>query len=317
MTEELRNILPEILLTRREPVECDCLTQWLPIWRAIADCYRRHGPYTVAIAAASEADRLAWAFFSGYQGALGAAFPELNATAKPRIASLGANESGRKLTEINTALGAGDDGLRLTGQKSWVLSGIDELDLYVLARAVDAPTKGPGSLIVVRLPSTAKGVLVGTPRAQAVVPELPHSAVSFSDVPIDHQQIIPGDGYSDHAKPFRLREDVFVTGSTLAFLLAQGNANAWSTRWRQRCMAVIVTLGECAARSPNDTATELLTAGALSLAGEVIEQAEGFMAKDAPSLFDRWCRDKPLLALGKDARRQRAQSAWTKMGSAE
>lgn len=79
-------------------------------------------------------------------------------------------------------------------------------------------------------------------------------------------------------------------------------------------MAIIVTLGDCAARSPSDSATELLTAGALSLGGEVIEQAEALLAQHESITFERWRRDKPILALGKDARRQRVQLAWARSG---
>lgn len=317
MDEGQRHFLPALLLGKPEIPECGTLSSWLPVWRATRNSYSRYGPYVAAIAAAFRADRLAWAFFSGYQGALQAAFPELLVGAEPRIASLGANESGRKLTEIETALFATDGVLRLKGQKSWVLSGIDDLELYVLARAADGPARGPGSLVVARVRRTAAGVEMSTPRPQAVVPELAHCAVSFDDVLIDAGQPIPGDGYADHATPFRLREDVFVTGSTLVFLLAQGHVAGWPTRWRQRCMAVIVTLGECAARSPSDSATELLTAGALSLGGEVIEQAEALLAQHESIAFERWRRDKPILGLGKDARRLRVQLAWARRGWTE
>ncbi|MDP3511932.1 MAG: hypothetical protein Q8S20_04220 [Sulfuritalea sp.] len=317
MVEDQRHVLPELLLGKPEFLECGTLSSWLPVWRATSSSYGRYGPYVAAIAAAFRADRLAWAFFSGYQGALQAAFPELLAGAEPRIASLGANESGRKLTEIDTALFVRNGVLRLKGRKSWVLSGIDDLELYVLARTADGPARGPGSLVVARVRRSAAGVEMSAPRPQAVVPELAHCAVSFNDVPIDDGHPIPGDGYADHAKPFRLREDVFVTGSPLAFLLAQGHAAGWPTRWRQRCMAIVVALGECAARSPSDSATELLTAGALSLGGEVIEQAETLMAQHESIAFARWRRDKPILGLGKDARRLRVQLAWARSGWTE
>lgn len=317
VVENRRHILPELLLGKPEHRECDRLSNWLPIWREANSTYGAHSPYVGAIAAALKADRLAWAFFSGYQGALQAAFPEFLDGTDARIASLAANETGRKLTEIDTALFATDGGLRLKGQKSWVLSGIDDLELYVLARTASGPARGPGSLVVARVRPTSAGVEMSAPRPQAVVPELAHCAVSFDDVPIEGGHPIPGDGYADHAKPFRLREDVFVTGSTLAFLLAQGHAAGWPTRWRQRCMAIIVVLGECAARPPSDSATELLTAGALALGGDIIEQAEALLAQHESIAFERWRRDKPILGLGKDARRQRVQSAWARTGWAK
>lgn len=163
MLEDQRHVLPELLLGKSEILECGTLSSWFPVWRATSSSHSRYGPYVNAIAAAFRADRLAWAFFSGYQGALQAAFPELLAGAEPRIASLGANESGRKLTEIDTALFVTDGVLRLTGQKSWVLADIDDLELFVLARTADGPARGPGSLVVARVRRSAAGVEMSAP----------------------------------------------------------------------------------------------------------------------------------------------------------
>jgi hypothetical protein len=67
--------LLKLLLDGPSPVECDTLPQWLPLWRAASRTYGRHGTDVAAIAAARCADRMGWAFFSGNQGALQAAFP--------------------------------------------------------------------------------------------------------------------------------------------------------------------------------------------------------------------------------------------------
>lgn len=314
MTDHSRAILPELLLGRPAPQTMESLSAWLPVWRSACRRYGSHGSYVSAIAAALQADRMAWAFFSGYQGALQAAFPDLDTSGEPAIASLSANESGTRLHEIGTTLSSVQGELRLNGHKSWVIAGVEDMTLYVLTRLDGGPAQGPGSLGIVRIPGTAMGVEMGTPRPQSVVPELPHSGVVFKDVRVHGDQLVPGDGYADHAKPFRLREDVFVTGCTLAFLLSRGHWMGWSTRWRQRCMAVIVTLGECAAMPATQPTTELLTAGALALGSEIIEEAEALWSGQASPELARWLRDKPILALGKDARRQRVQNAWSRMG---
>jgi len=313
-SEGATQTLLTLLLGGPQPAECDTLPQWLPLWRAASRAYGRHGAYVAAIAAAVRADRMAWAFFSGNQGAVQAAFPGCLAGGEPRIASFCANETGRKITAIDTSLHMADGMLRLQGRKSWVLADVDDLDLYVLARAAGGPASGPGSLAIVRVPCAAPGVQIGSRRPQDAVPELSHCEVSFTGVSIESSQLIEGDGYADHARPFRLREDIFVTGCTLAYLLAQGHGAGWPTRWRQRCIAVIVTLGQCASLAACDPPTELLAAGALSLAGEVIEQADPLWSQSESAASARWLRDKPILGLGKEARRQRAVSAWARMG---
>lgn len=314
MADDWREVLLDLLLRRPEQAECDTLAQWLPAWREASGTYGGSGPYVAAIAAALRADRMAWVFFSGYQGALHAGFIGGPVNADRRVAAFCANESGRKLTGITTALRKSDHALCLQGRKSWLFGGVDDLDMFVLARAADAPASGPGSLAIVRVPSTAAGVELSAPRAQGVVPELPHLEVGFGNVHVVSGQLLEGDGYRDFARPFRLREDVFVTGCTLAFLLAQGHRAGWPTPWRQRCLAVLLTLGECASLSASDVRTELVTAGALALAGELIDQAEQFLASNESAAGARWRRDKPLLGGGKEARRQRALSAWSRAG---
>jgi len=303
--------LVALLLGSRHPrVECAAPGEWLPVWRAVQSAHAEAEPFAAAVACALEADRVAWAFFSGYQGAVQAAF-------RTEVGSLGAfcaNEAQRKITEIETALGEQDSRLLVRGSKSWVLAGIDDLMLFVLARCDKGPTKGPGSLVVVQLPIRGAGVERERPRAQEVVPELPHCAIRFELAPLAASDVLPGDGYSDHAKPFRLREDVFVTGCVLAYLFAESQAGPWSTQWNQRAIAALSMLEACSRRDPREVDTIILVAGALSLAGDLIREAEAQWAPHQQAARDRWLRDKPILALGKDARRQRAIKSWQVVG---
>ncbi len=311
MADDGREVLLDLLLRQPDVVECDALVRWLPAWREANLAHARFDPFVSAIAAAVRADRMAWAFFSGYQGALCAGFKRGRADERPRTAAFCANESGRKLTEIATSLRESAGGLRLQGRKSWMVDGVDEL--FVLARTANGPATGPGSLAVVRVPAGAHGVEPGTPRPQSVVPELPHCEVSFNDVGVASDQLLEGDGYRDYARPFRLREDVFVTGCTLAFLLAHGHRAGWPTPWRQRCIAAVLALSQCALLDAAETRTEVLVAGTLSFAGEVIDEVDSLWPAESDD-GARWRRDRAILGGGKEARRQRAMAAWARMG---
>lgn len=186
----------------------------------------------------------------------------------------------------------------------------------MLARRAGGPPSGPGSLVVAHLPIHSPGVRQGEPRPQAFVPELPHAALTFDAVVLGEEHIVPGDGYADHVKPFRLREDVFVSACALSALLAHGQRMAWPSPWRQRCMAAVVLLGQCAARAPGDESTILLTAGAASFAAEVFDEAEALWGEADAAVAERWRRDKPLLAGGREARRQRTVKAWAQVDAA-
>ena len=151
-----------LLATRRTTTACPGLAQWLPVWRESQAASADGDCFGAAVTASLQADRLAWAFFCGYQGAVQAAFQ----TGLGTLGALSAHESQRKITEIQTRLVGHSEPWQLVGSKSWVISGIDALTLFVLARRSDGPPQGPGSLCIVRVPLRSAGVAATAPRAQ-------------------------------------------------------------------------------------------------------------------------------------------------------
>src|SRR5882762_6575046 len=55
--------------------ECGTVGEWWPRWRRIAATHR--APFERAVAGGADADRVGWAFASGYQAALRALEPSL------------------------------------------------------------------------------------------------------------------------------------------------------------------------------------------------------------------------------------------------
>lgn len=302
-----------LLAARRTTTACPGLAQWLPVWRESQAASADGDCFGAAVTASLQADRLAWAFFCGYQGAVQAAFQ----TGLGTLGALSANESQRKITEIQTRLVGHSEPWQLVGSKSWVISGIDALTLFVLARRSDGPPQGPGSLCIVRVPLRSAGVAATAPRAHAVMPELPHAGVDFHEVPVRGTDILAGDGYADCAKPFRLREDVFVTACVLAYLIGESQVGAWSTDWTQRAVAAITLLEACSRRDPRHVDTAIVVAGALAFANLLIEDVDSRWTSDQQAARERWLRDKPILLLGQSARHQRTLRAWRAHGRDE
>ncbi|MEI7447302.1 MAG: hypothetical protein WCK28_20615, partial [Burkholderiales bacterium] len=282
----------------------------LSVWRAAQAEFADASPFDAAVLAAVRADRVAWAFFCGYQGALRAAF----GAPAGRSAAFCANESGRKVTEVETALRRDGSSLRLDGRKSWALTPSDDTTLFVLARAAEGPASGPGSLAVVRVPLAAEGLVREAGSPQRVVPELPHAALRLEGVPVADADVLPGDGYADHAKPFGLVEGVFIHGCVLASLLGEARADAWPVDWIERALAAIALLGDCARRDPRRPGTVLVATGALALADGVLGEVEALRSPSRAVGRERWSRDAPLLGLGQANRRQRAKTAWGAFG---
>jgi uncharacterized membrane protein YheB (UPF0754 family) len=98
----LKSLLNELISTDRQQQECKQLADWLPYWSAKQLQYQSDGPFVSAVAAATASDRMAWAFFSGYQGAIQATF---KSQAYPgKVSAICVNEKGRKITDIETTL---------------------------------------------------------------------------------------------------------------------------------------------------------------------------------------------------------------------
>ncbi len=304
------DVVSLLLATPGTQTECPGFEVWIPIWRAGQASHGAGGCFTAAVACALKADRVAWAFICGYQGAIQATFQ----TAVGTLGAFGANEAQRKITEVESSLDQQGGQLLLVGSKSWVLAGIDDLTVFVLCRYKNGPAKGPGSLCIVKVPIRSVGVESGPPRAQTVVPELPHSGLQFQSAPVAAADVLPGDGYADYAKPFRLREDDFVTGSVLAYLIGESETGGWSTAWTQRAMAAVALQEVCSRRDPRPADSIILVAGALSFAGEVVRDADEQWGPRQAVARERWLRDKPILSLGKDARRRRALQSWRAHG---
>lgn len=304
----MQELLDLLLAAPGEPVRYESLSDWRPAWDASQARHAAKGPFAAAIAAALCADRLAWAFFSGYQGAIQSAFGDR--VAPGMASSLCVSESGRGITDMATVLRRDGDRFLLQGSKSWVLANLPGLTLFVLAKDAQGPAKGLGSMRMVQLPLEVEGVRCGDSRPQSIIPELPHAALQFDAVRVDPAQCLPGDGFADHAKPFRLREDLFVTGAALAYLLAEAKMGAWPTSWCERCIAAIAGLASCAPLEARDARTHVLAAGALAFAGEVLRGSEQQWTNGQVVARERWQRDRAVLSLGKDATRQRAVKAW-------
>lgn len=305
-------LLEDLLTSKERQIECLELAAWLPIWREKQVKHCSHGPFIAAVLAASHADRLSWAFFSGYQGAIQITFPEQ--TREGNVCAFCVNESGRKISEIETAIVDAQGRSLLHGKKSWVLDGMQDLQMFILSRSAAGSVKGPGSLVCVQLPLRISGIALTGKQSQGPVPELPHAEVTFEGVELSVNQILEGDGYAEYAKPFRLREDIFVTGCTLAYLFGEGRLAAWPTTWAQQCIASIAGLYACSMLDPHCPETHVLTAGVLATASEAIRDTELFWESGAKDKLFRWHRDKTLLSLGKDARRQRVIKSWRSMG---
>jgi acyl-CoA dehydrogenase len=295
--------------TRADAVET--VAQWWPRWTAIAAAHA--WPIARAIAGGFAADRVAWAFASGYQAALRAMVPDLpdNALAAFCVTE----EAGNRPRAIRTTIThLRDGGVSISGAKRWTTLGPASTLLLVVAREAD-PAKGDVAgerpkLRVARVPSGAPGLSLIDMPAMRFVPEVPHARVQLDDVRLPASALLPGDGYATCVKPFRTLEDTHVTAAVLAYLLHEARARDWPAPLRERIVATLTALAAVAADRVDSPENHVALEGALRWAHMVYDEAGALWATAADVAAARWQRDAALFAVAAMARRLRAARAW-------
>jgi acyl-CoA dehydrogenase len=249
------------------------------------------------------ADRLGYSFAAGYGAAL-ARLLELAGvrTSGTRFALAATESGGAHPRAIATRL---DDAGVLCGEKTFATLATVADEVLVVASRGEHPD-GKNRLVVVRVPRTARGVVI-TPRPETpFAPEIPHAFVRLDDVVVKPEDVLPGDGYDAWLKPFRTIEDVHVRASTVGYLLGVARTYEWTDRVDDLAALALLLL-ELGARDPSSPVTHLAVHGAFTIARSVAATLPWDRA-DATERA-RWERDAPLLSIAEGARAKRTEAA--------
>ena len=287
------------------------VAEWWPRWRAGAALAASSAEQ--ALLGGFDADRVGWAFASGYQAALRALLPELPADAVAAFCVT--EETGNRPRDIHTRVTPAADGsVSISGAKRWTTLGPDSSVLLIVGALPPGPDPVRPQLKVARVP-------VGTPGLQLLpmpetrfVPEVPHARVQLDAVKVDADALLPGDGYERYVKPFRSLEDAHVTLAVLAYLLREARQRGWPTGFAERLCATLAVLCDLAAGPADAPVTHVVLAGALAQAHALYAEAGTLWAAagDDPAAV-RWTRDVALFGVAGSARSQRAARAWERL----
>lgn len=296
------NLRLDAALAATPHAEIADLDAWWAGHRAIA----LNHPFERAVAGGIGADRLGYAFASGYVEALCALHPDGGDV--PR--SLAVTEQGAPTpSSIATTL---RDGV-LTGEKAFATLGQIAQRFLVAARRGTHPD-GKADIALVVLSRGAPGLKVGPGPVTTFTPEVPHARLTMDAVVPD--AVLPGDGYLRYLKPFRTVEDIHVHAATLGHLLRCARAFDWPVAGELADQ--IGALAPLAVADPLDPATHLAL-------GDVLDASRSLLARiDADDLWaraddvtrTRWERDRDLLKVAGAARAARLQRARAATGGA-
>jgi len=290
---------------------CASVAEWWPRWRVGAA--QAASSAEQAVLGGFDADRVGWAFASGYQAALRALLPDLPADAVAAFCVT--EETGNRPRDIRTRFTPAADGtVSISGAKRWTTLGPDSSLLLIVGALPLGADPARAQLKVAR-------VAVGTPGLQLLpmpetrfVPEVPHARVMLDAVKVDAAALLPGDGYERYVKPFRTIEDAHVTLAVLAYLLREARQRGWPSSFAERLCATMVVLSEVADAAADAPLTHVVLAGALAQAHTLYAEAGTLWATtgDDPGAL-RWTRDAALFGVAGTARSQRAARAWERL----
>jgi acyl-CoA dehydrogenase len=289
-------------LLAAQPPNADSLTAW---WQATAET-RSSFATTIerALVGGACADRLGFAFASGYSEALRALVPGLDGVAALCVTEAGGNHP----KAIETKLVAVGGGYELTGRKKWAT--VASLAQSLLVCATTGTVDGLPRLRMVRVRANAAGLTLA-PSSAAFVPEIPHAEVTLDRVRVSEADVLPGDGYADYVKPFRTVEDVHVHGALVGYLTGVARRRNFARDVIERLVALALTTREVALRDAKDAATHVALAGTFALIVREVAALETLWSASPDDEWQRWQRDRVLLQVAGKAREARRDKAWS------
>ena len=298
-----------LLLHTAAPLKCADVAAWWPRYRAIAAATPK--PFERAIRGGAEADRLGWAFASGYQAALRALDPSLPDDA---IAAFCVTEAdGNFPRAIRTTLAPQGEGYVISGDKRWTTLGPGGGLFVVIAREAGANEERP-TLKAVRVASGTPGLIVEPMPPASFVPEVPHARVRLERVQVAASAVLEGDGYTRYVKPFRTIEDIHVHAASIAYLVSEARRRSWPQAWVGRALMLLHVLAGLAELEPLASETHVALAAALDLGEELVSDADSHWSKAGNDpAAQRWVRDRKLFGVAGKARVQRLSAAWARL----
>ena len=300
-----------LIATGAPAVPCETVADWWPRHRAIAAGHAE--TIRQAIACGLAADRVGWAFASGYQAALHALFP---AAPDDRICALCVTETdGNSPKAIKSSLRRSNDGWILNGSKRWTTLGPDGSLFFVAARDEATSIERP-AIKIIKVLSGSLGLKIQAMPPTKFVPEVPHAQLKFENLKIVDTAILPGDGYTKYVKPFRTVEDIHVNAAIVSYLTREAHRLDWPKHWIERAAALLASLQELSRASPSAPETHVTLAGALAIGGGLIAETDAFWeAAASDPAAERWQRDRELLKVAGSARELRTTRAWERLKS--
>lgn len=296
--DDVSSILQQIIDSETPDVISDASTWWAQHRSLIS---KHPTPQASAMLGGARADRIAWAFASGYHAALQSLIPGQDPL---RTCALCATEAqGVHPRHIETTLGPAG----LSGEKSFVTLGTLAERLLIVARVGEKD--GRPELGLFEVEASAKGITFMEAPPVPFAPEIAHARIALDSVQAFTHW--PGDGWTEYLKPFRTIEDIYVHLAALSWLMACGIRFGWPQERIEAAAGLTTALYTLTFASFTAPATHLALAGCIRQTTTLIAALDEAWNKAPEADRQRYERDRPLLEIASQARAQRRARAWS------
>ncbi|MCR3869013.1 acyl-CoA dehydrogenase, partial [Pseudomonas aeruginosa] len=147
--------------------------------------------------------------------------------------------------------------------------------------------------------------------ALPLMPDVPHSRLLLDGA---HCERLPGDGWDDYVRPFRLLEDVHVLAALVGWLYGVGHECGWPSPLLLRLAGILGGCAEVARHPVACVGTQAVLAGLFEQFAALEGQLDAAFAANASTWEALWQRDRGLLAIANGARKVRLEKALTRLG---
>ncbi len=302
------SILKWLLLKKsnEEFIQFESLSHWKTV---IKERFTEwESPIDRAIAFGFEADCVAYAFIAGFRAALQHLVPNLDH--RLFISFCITEEGGNNPRAIKASLTPeNDNSWILNGQKTFI-TGANEADQMLVAASVGVDDSGKNRIKLVKLDCDLRGIKIEQLPALSFIPEIAHGRVSFVNVPVSEGNILPGDGYLDYVKPFRIYEEIHVMAAILGYLTRIGLMYNWEKTVIEKIVALITLVKNLWKSDLLSEETHIVFAGFSHLLQQLIVETKKDWEKVPKDIRDSWERDQAILNIAHQARRRRLENAW-------
>jgi acyl-CoA dehydrogenase len=313
MNQTELEIIPWIL--DREFTSASASINSLEDWKTEAGKFAKlfKCPVDRAIGLGFMSEQMAYAFSSGFYAALQELLPFLkpDCAAAFCVSEEGGNHPGMIKARIDSITDGKNIGVgwKITGYKSFV-TGADKAELLFVAVSAGFDSAGKNKIQLVRLDKAAEGVTIKPLKQLPFIPEIAHAGVQLNEVVVSDDQILPGDGYADYVKPFRILEDMHVSAAILGYLYRQAVDYDWSGFARERLISLMLLIKQLTGMNTDSSQLAICFAGFQQQMGRLLKDLHVCWESVGGNKKEAWFRDVKLLGIAEKAREKRLEKAW-------